>query len=130
MGKRTFGEARETEGELPSRNFVESLEADVGTPSAASHVLRKTFQRLDMRLPSLRPALCFDNLVNLVFCSPWTVMTNAVTRTLATLRDESERQIVNGTQQDRARARYLPLLETKQRKKKRVRSRSQPWGLP
>jgi hypothetical protein len=55
---------REPEVNWPSRSFLESLEADVGTLSATSRVSWKTFQRLDKRLPSLRLALRFDNLVN------------------------------------------------------------------
>jgi hypothetical protein len=48
----------------PSRDFLQSAEADVGNLSATDRVSWKTFRRLDMRLPSLRLALKFDNLAN------------------------------------------------------------------
>ena len=48
----------------PSPSFLESLEADVSTLTAVSRVSWSTLQRLDKRLPSLRLALRFDNLVN------------------------------------------------------------------
>jgi hypothetical protein len=48
----------------PSREFLQSAEADVGNLSATDRVSWKTFRRLDSRLPSLRLALRFDNLVN------------------------------------------------------------------
>jgi hypothetical protein len=48
----------------PSRDFLQSAEADVGNLSATDRVSWKTFRRLDTRLPSLRLALRFDNLVN------------------------------------------------------------------
>jgi hypothetical protein len=55
---------REPAANWPSPSFLKSLEADVGTLSATKRVSWKTFQRLDKRLPSLRLALCFSNLVN------------------------------------------------------------------
>src|SRR5215472_3215530 len=48
----------------PSRDFLQSVEADVGNLSATDRVSWKTFRRLDTRLPSLRLALRFDNLVS------------------------------------------------------------------
>src|SRR5262249_23932055 len=43
---------------------LQSAEADVRNLSATDRVSWKTFERLDTRMPSLRLALRFDNLVN------------------------------------------------------------------
>ena len=48
----------------PGHELLELVEADVGSLSAKNRVSWKTFRRLDTRLPSLRLALRFDNLVN------------------------------------------------------------------
>src|SRR5690242_18362688 len=55
---------RETNTSWPSRDFLESFEADVRTLSATKRVTWKTLQRLDERLPSLRIALRVDNVAN------------------------------------------------------------------
>jgi len=48
----------------PCHELLELVEADVGNLSATNRISWKTFRRLDKRVPSLRLALRFDNLVN------------------------------------------------------------------
>jgi hypothetical protein len=55
---------REANTSWPSRQFLESFEADVRSLSATNRVTWKTLQRLDERLPSLRIALRIDNVAN------------------------------------------------------------------
>jgi hypothetical protein len=48
----------------PSRDFLELVEADVGSLSGTSRISWKTFRRVDGRMPSLRLVLRLDNLAN------------------------------------------------------------------
>src|SRR5207248_9576662 len=69
-----------------------------------------------------------QGLINLAFCPPELFVTNAITENIS----ELARPIQNvrlSTERSKA-SRLRALLVTKQRKKRRVRSRSQPWGYP